>query len=190
MADDPKSLLGLLNGIAKRTYYHEEGITNEFLKSELYPDVQEEDFERLITKCTALMKNMVSADMDLNQSEAFLTAQMNKKEHGITEEQAAVFRKFWKSHKNKIHESIIIHTTWNNSLKQVSWRIDLKSQARHLDQINTPTAIMELQVGKNGDETEKDSSEVIRFEMDESKLSSVLQSMKEIEDEINKHCQQ
>lgn len=92
---------------------------------------------------------MVSADMDLNQAEVFLTSQMKKPESGITENQANAFRKFWKNHKNKIHEAIISKSTWNNTLRNVSWRIDIKSQARHLDEINAPTAIMELHVGPN-----------------------------------------
>jgi hypothetical protein len=32
-------------------------------------------------------------------------------------------------------------------------------------------------------------SEVVRFEMDEAKLTEVLSQMKEIETEINKYCQ-
>ena len=92
---------------------------------------------------------MVSADMDFNQSEAFLTSQMKKREGSITEDQANALRKFWKTHKNKIHEAVVSRTTWNNTLKHISWRIDIKSQARHIDQINTPTAIMELLIGAN-----------------------------------------
>lgn len=92
---------------------------------------------------------MVSADMDFNQSEAYLTSQMKKREGAITEEQANALRKFWKTHKNKIHEAVISRTTWNNTIKQMSWRIDIKSQSRHVDQINAPTAIMELQIGPN-----------------------------------------
>ena len=92
---------------------------------------------------------MVSADMDFNQSEAFLTSQMKKREGAITEDQANAFRKFWKTHKNKIHEAVISRTTWNTTIKQMSWRIDIKSQAKHIDQINIPTAIMELQIGPN-----------------------------------------
>lgn len=105
---------------------------------------------------------MVSADMDLNQSEAFLTSQMKKPEGGITENQANAFRKFWKNHKNKIHEAVIAHSTWNNTLKHVSWRIDIQSQARHIDQINAPTAIMELQLGPK-----TSNSQVINFNIKE-----------------------
>ena len=97
---------------------------------------------------------MVSADMDLNQTEAFLTSQMKKKEGGITENLANAFRKFWKSNKNKIHESVIAQTSWNNTLKQMSWRIDIQSQTRHVDEINTPTAFVELHIGPNDKQSE------------------------------------
>ncbi|OXB82833.1 UNVERIFIED_CONTAM: hypothetical protein H355_010403 [Colinus virginianus] len=32
----------------------------------------------------------------------------------------------------------------------MNWRVDLKSQSRHDDQINTPVAIVEMELGKNG----------------------------------------
>lgn len=87
--------------------------------------------------------------MDLNQLEAFLTAQ-TKKQGGITSDQAAVIAKFWKNHRIKIHESMVNQSRWDNVLKNMNWRVDLKSQSRHIDQINTPVAIVEMELGKNG----------------------------------------
>ncbi|XP_061317365.1 COMM domain-containing protein 1 isoform X4 [Pezoporus flaviventris] len=94
-------------------------------------------------------KSIASADMDLNQLEAFLTAQ-TKKQGGITSDQAAVIAKFWKNHRMKIHESLINQSRWGNVLKNINWRVDLKSQSRHMDQINTPVAIVEMELGKIG----------------------------------------
>ncbi|XP_010290478.1 PREDICTED: COMM domain-containing protein 1, partial [Phaethon lepturus] len=93
--------------------------------------------------------SIASADMDLNQLEAFLTAQ-TKKQGGITSDQAAVIAKFWKNHRIKIHENLINQSRWDNVLKNMNWRVDLKSQSRHIDQINTPVAIVEMELGKNG----------------------------------------
>lgn len=92
---------------------------------------------------------MVSADMDMTQLEAFLSAQIRKKEGGLSEEQAAALRKFWKANKAKIHDSIVSQTMWGNTLQKVSWRVDLKSQSRNLEQINIPTAIMEIHLADN-----------------------------------------
>uniref|UniRef100_A0A8B9MZR6 COMM domain-containing protein 1 n=1 Tax=Accipiter nisus TaxID=211598 RepID=A0A8B9MZR6_9AVES len=95
------------------------------------------------------LQSIASADMDLNQLEAFLTAQ-TKKQGGITSDQAAVIAKFWKNHRIKIHESLINQSRWDNVLKNMNWRVDLKSQSRNIDQINTPVAIVEMELGKNG----------------------------------------
>ena len=42
---------------------------------------------------------------------------------------------------------------WGRRLKGSSWRIDVKTKARHIEQLNEPTAIMELQLGS--EESEK-----------------------------------
>lgn len=99
-----------------------------------------------------VFQSMASSNMDLNQLEFFLNSQTQKKEGGITEDQAKVYMKFWKSHRNKIHESIVARSTWNNHLKSMNWRIDVKTKARHLEQINTPTAIIEMQI-ESGEDT-------------------------------------
>ncbi|XP_025048068.1 COMM domain-containing protein 1 isoform X2 [Alligator sinensis] len=144
-----KPLSGLLSGIAQATYYGAAGITEELLRGQLYPEAAPEEFRVLLAKLTAALKSIASADMDLNQLEAFLTAQ-TKKQGGITADQAAVIAKFWKSHRTKIRESLINQSRWDNTLRNVNWRVDLKSQSRHIDQINTPVAIVEMELGKNG----------------------------------------
>uniref|UniRef100_A0A8C9L340 COMM domain-containing protein 1 n=1 Tax=Serinus canaria TaxID=9135 RepID=A0A8C9L340_SERCA len=127
---------------------------------------------------SADIMSIASADMDLNQLEAFLTAQ-TKKQGGITSDQAAVIAKFWKNHRTQIHESLINQSRWDNVLKNMNWRVDLKSQLRHIDQINTPVAIVEMELGKNGQE-----SEFLCLEFDEAKVSQMLKKLSEIEESM------
>ncbi|XP_020371780.1 COMM domain-containing protein 1 isoform X2 [Rhincodon typus] len=141
-----KSLSGLLSGLAQLIYYRSPGITEQMLKEQLYPDLPQQDFRVLVEKMAGMMRSIASADMDFNQLEAFLTAQ-TKKQKGITAEQATVLTNFWKTHKVKIRESLIHQSNWENCLRNLSWRVDLKSQSRHLDQINTPVAIVEFELG-------------------------------------------
>ncbi|XP_068796689.1 COMM domain-containing protein 1 isoform X1 [Struthio camelus] len=122
--------------------------------------------------------SIASADMDLNQLEAFLTAQ-TKKQGGITSDQAAVIAKFWKNHRIKIRESLINQSRWDNVLKNMNWRVDLKSQSRHIDQINTPVAIVEMELGRNGQE-----SEFLCLEFDEAKVNQMLKKLSEIEESM------
>ena len=78
--------------------------------------------------------------------EAFLTSQTKKREGALTQEQAAAFMKFWKAQKTKIHDILVQKSSWNNRLKDMSWRIDVKAQARHIEQLNSPVAIVEMQL--------------------------------------------
>ncbi|KAM9066522.1 COMM domain-containing protein 1 isoform X1 [Sarcophilus harrisii] len=174
-----KPLSGLLSGLAQSTFHGHTGITEELLRSQLYSEVPPEEFRPFLEKMRGLLKSIAYADMDFNQLEAFLTAQ-TKKQGGITADQAAVISKFWKSHKTKIKESLINQSRWENSLKTMNWRVDLKSQSKHLDQINVPVAIVELELGKSGQE-----SECLCLELDEVKLNQILKKLTEVEDSIN-----
>ncbi|GFR97969.1 COMM domain-containing protein 1-like [Elysia marginata] len=185
MADDAKCFVALLNGLSKQIYFQNAEFTDIILKEQIYPDISDDEFNRLKSKTIGLLKSLVSADMDMTQLEAFLTAQMKRKEGALTEQQAAALRKFWKANKVKIHDSIVLQTMWGNSLQKVSWRVDLQSQTRNTEQISIPTAIMELHLSDNLDLSK--ASEVVRFELNESKLSSVLTGMQEIEAQINKY---
>ena len=152
MASADKNVVGLLNGLARREYFGESEITDDFLHQELFPDLGREQFGAMLSRYENLMRNIVSADMDFNQLEAFLTSQTRRKQGSLTQEQAAAFLKFWKSQKVKIHDVLVQRSSWNNRLKDISWRIDLNSQGRHLQQINTPVAIVEMQVEKRSTE--------------------------------------
>ncbi|XP_054674910.1 COMM domain-containing protein 1-like isoform X6 [Grus americana] len=173
-----KPLSALLSGIAQAAYYGNADITEELLRGQLYPESASEEFRALRAKMGGLLQSIASADMDLNQLEAFLTAQ-TKKQGGITSDQAAVIAKFWKNHRIKIHESLINQSCWDNILKNMNWRVDLKSQSRHVDQINTPVAIVEMELGKNGQE-----SEFLCLEFDEAKVSQMLKKLSEIEESM------
>ncbi|XP_052053991.1 COMM domain-containing protein 1 isoform X2 [Apodemus sylvaticus] len=121
--------------------------------------------------------------MDFNQLEAFLTAH-TKKQGGITSEQAAVISKFWKSHKTKIRESLMTQSRWDNGLRGLSWRVDGRSQSRDLAQIHSPVAIMELEFGKGGQE-----SEFLCLEFDEVKVKQILKQLSEVEESVHRLLQ-
>ncbi|XP_028352429.1 COMM domain-containing protein 1 isoform X1 [Physeter macrocephalus] len=156
-----KPLSGLLSGLAQDAFHGHPGITEELLRSQLYPEVPPEEFRPFMAKMKGILKSIASADMDFNQLEAFLTAQ-TKKQGGITSDQAAVISKFWKSHKTKIRESLMNQSRWDSGLRGLSWRVDGKSQSRHSAQMHTPVAIMELEIGKSGQNVTPDSESVFR----------------------------
>ncbi|XP_040319257.1 COMM domain-containing protein 1 isoform X1 [Herpailurus yagouaroundi] len=195
-----KPLSGLLSGLAQEAFHGHQGITEELLRSQLYPDVSLEEFRPFLAKMRGILKSIASADMDFNQLEAFLTAQ-TKKQGGITCDQAAVISKFWKSHKTKIRESLMNQSRWDSGLRGLSWRVDGKSQSRHSAQIHTPVAIMELEIGKSGQKPVRvawakihvpfdhtsagQESEFLCLEFDEVKVNQVLKKLSEVEETIS-----
>lgn len=48
----------------------------------------------------------------------------------------------------KIHEALVRRSCADGRLADLSWRIDVKSKARHVDQINQPTAIVEMEISQ------------------------------------------
>ena len=54
--EEARTVLGLLNGLAKREYLGQEELSDEFLKEELMADTSEEDFLALLAKIKSLMK--------------------------------------------------------------------------------------------------------------------------------------
>ncbi|KAM3931502.1 COMM domain-containing protein 1 [Leptodactylus fuscus] len=177
-AESSKALSGLLNGIAQSRYYGNTEITEELLKRELYPELPADEFRALHDKMQGIIKSIVSADMDLNHVDAFLTAQ-TKKQGGITADQSLVIAKFWRNHKKKIRESVINQSKWEKGLQSLKWRIDVKSQSRHTDQVNSSAAIVEMEIG-----TKDQDSEFLCLELDETKMNEILKKLSEVEESL------
>ena len=108
--------------------------------------------------CFILQQSMASSNMDLNQAESFLALQVKKRDSALTESQAKMYLKVWKAQRSHIHDSLVQRCVWGNTLKNLSWRIDVKSRAKHIDQINTPCAIVEMQLDNKQDRSKVSTS--------------------------------
>ncbi|XP_030636614.1 COMM domain-containing protein 1 [Chanos chanos] len=180
-AESLKSLNGLLNGIAQKVYYGNTDITEDLLKNELYPDLSQEEFQALHEKMRGLLKSIASADMDQTQLEAYLTAQTRKQGGGgVTSDQAAALSRFWKTHRARVRESLLGQSRWEPSLRGLSWRVDLQTSSSKGESSNTPLALVELELGRTGED-----SEFVCLEFDEVKVNQVLKKMEEIQQSID-----
>jgi len=92
---------------------------------------------------------MAASDMDQNQTETFLVSQTKKRDGGITEQQSKVLLQCWKTHRTRVHETVLRNCVWCNRLRNVNWRIDVKSRSRSVEQLNTATAVVELELERN-----------------------------------------
>uniref|UniRef100_A0A8B9JKN0 COMM domain-containing protein 1 n=1 Tax=Astyanax mexicanus TaxID=7994 RepID=A0A8B9JKN0_ASTMX len=129
----------------------------------------------------SLFQSMATADMDQAQLEAFLTAQTRKQGGaGLSSEQAAALGRFWKAHRTRIRESLLAQSRWEPGLRSVNWRVDLQTASSRGSSSNTPVALVELELGQNGQD-----SEFVCLEFDELKVNQVLKKMAEIQENID-----
>ena len=47
----------------------------------------------------------------------------------------------------QIHSVLVNASVWEQTLKSFSWRVDVRTKTRYLDELNQPSAIVELKLG-------------------------------------------
>ncbi|XP_068607365.1 COMM domain-containing protein 1 [Brachionichthys hirsutus] len=176
-----KPLSGLLNGLAQRVYYKNSDVTEELLRNEFYPEVSRDEFKALHEKMRGLLKAIAAADMDPAQLEAFLTAQTRRQGGGgVSADQAAALTRFWKSQRGQVRESLLAGSRWEPSLRGLTWRVDLQAASRGGAAPSGPVALMELELGGTGQD-----SEFVCLEFDEGKVTQVLKEMADIQRSVD-----
>eukprot|EP01132_Coremiostelium_polycephalum_P005769 gene5769-7179_t len=181
--DQPKLYSGLLNFLLKKEFEKDESLTSlEQLKDLVFTDIDIglDVIEFNYNKCNTIIQKASYLDSPLSSFESLI------KESDFTSVQQECLIKFWKLNKKKIHEILYKQTRFNNSLQKMSWRLDLKTKSKQEEDLNEPSAIVELKLKKNNTlSTSNNNSDLIRFEMDKNQLEETLQQI----NNIQKHLQ-
>jgi len=175
--DSPKYFGPLLQTIVRFLFEGVE-VSPETLKQEIYPDVNNATLEaisELFELCTQIISRGAKEDLEVTQFEALV-----QKETALSAAQQELFVKFWKAQKAKIHDYVYRKVRWNNTLQKISWRIDVKTKTKAVSEVNEPTAIVEMSIGKNKDQDQK----LVRFEMDKEQLAQVLLQINNIQQQL------
>ena len=89
-----------------------------------------------------------------------------------------MFVMFWKTERPKVHDFMVSQSTWEPTLQQLSWRIDVKTAARGATEINQPTAIVEMLLSQGGK---------FQFEVSRQEVTEIQQTLDAIQNAI-KDC--
>ncbi|KYR00545.1 COMM domain-containing protein 1 [Tieghemostelium lacteum] len=179
--DQPKLFSSLLGFLLKREYENDESLSSlDSLKEMIFSevDISMESIESMYIKCLNFIKNSIASDYNLSTFESIV-----KENKEFTDMQQECLIKFWKLNKKKIHEIIYKKTRFNNSLSKMSWRIDLKTKTKDIEEINEAVSIVELKLSNSINSS--NSNKLIRFEMDRAQLENTLQNI----NNIQKHLQ-
>lgn len=94
---------------------------------------------------------------------------------------ASVFVKFWRRKKSDLTAHARQCATFNNSLDQISWRMDVQMRAKgNSEDLQIPCGIVQLDV-KNND----GKINVLRFQLDKAEVNEVLSTLNDIRDTLD-----
>lgn len=80
----------------------------------------------------------------------------------------------YNNEKEKIHDALYQKSKWNNSLKEINWRIDVKTASSKGDTANEPVALVELSTSKTA----------TKFSMDKQQVSELMTQLDQIQRKI------
>mmetsp|Transcript_19929 Transcript_19929/g.28648 ORF Transcript_19929/g.28648 Transcript_19929/m.28648 type:complete len:187 (-) Transcript_19929:123-683(-) len=172
-----KSFQLLLNGLSKKLFYGED-VSIEYLAEQLYTGMELEGAEvrAQIKSYEKLLRVAAFNNWDVSKFEEVLNSSNISPAHFRTA------LSFWTNEREKIHNSILRGCTWNNKLKQLSWRVDMKAASKNMPEINEPVAMIEF--GMDG-ELNKEESGVVRCELNRTKVGEILGTLEEIQRKID-----
>eukprot|EP00911_Craspedida_sp_UC1_P000435 UC1_evm2s328 len=141
--DSAKAFYGLLSGLSKRRYFEDATITDGFLQEELFADNAAE-FPTQLQLAGETLDVLVAEDVGLGKLDAFLGARESN--GSLPEGYARYTAKFWKAQRGKINQALAAQTVWADRLTGVSWRVDVKTRTKDKEELNDPTAVIELRI--------------------------------------------
>jgi len=80
----------------------------------------------------------------------------------------------YSNEKEKIHDALYQQSRWNNSLKEMNWRIDVKTASSKSATTNEPIALIELSTSKMS----------TKFSMDKQQISDLMSQFNQIQKKI------
>lgn len=173
---DAKQVHALANGLIKRRFYGED-LTTNYLKEQIFAASKMSD--------QAIMNCINTLDKTLQQAAAenWLPTNLEKylQTTNCAEVHVAALLKLWSGEHDKVHQTLVQKSSWNASLSNVAWRIDVKNNSKHAPEVNQPTAIMQMRIRQP-----QDQQAVVQFELDRREAMGVLSQISNIEACISK----
>ena len=178
---DARCFQGLLKGLIRRTFFGETKFDNEYLKANVMAksSLSAEEIERFFKDCTAILKNGAYNDASGDE----IMKEFEKK-FDCPDELCNIAKLYWTSEKEKIHAQLCDEATWNNTMKGLSWRLDVttaRSNTSTEPEFREPVALVELNTGKNN----SDAVGSIKFQMSKKELNDLVSEVDKVQNVIN-----
>jgi hypothetical protein len=119
-----------------------------------------------------------------------LDAKLKASELSAEHAKAAVA--IWRADCDKVQAVLMRRSTWNSTLRDVAWRVDIATNSKRVKEVDEPVAIVELNTNRGvggGAAGGAEGGAVVRFELSRSDMKKVLGQFAVIEERLNKHLQ-
>jgi len=90
---------------------------------------------------------------------------------------------YWNNEREKIHNALLLSSTYNNSVTSLKWRIDVEAANKKNTEANEPTALFEIQFKKGA--SDNNASSPAKFEMNRLQVAEMVNTFDLIQKKID-----
>ena len=178
---DARCFQGLLKGLIRRTFFGESKFNNEYLKANVMAksSLSTEEIDRFFADCVGILQNGAYNDASGDEIRELFEGKFD-----CPDELCNIAKLYWASEKEKIHAKLCEEATWNNTMKGLSWRLDVttaRSSTSTEPEFREPVALVELNTGKNNN----DAVGAIKFQMSKKDLNDLVLEVNKVQNVIN-----
>lgn len=187
----PRNFQALITGLCRQNFYGEDVSLDQF-SEEVYEGsgLSADEVRDHTTAVNKLLRKAAYLNLEPAALEAHLTDSSTV--NNLRAEHVQVLMRFWRTERVAIHEALLKGCMWKSQLKQLSWRIDVKTACKSKTEMNEPTAIFELSSTRGHGRSATDDAtpagskglEAVRFEMNREQIFSMMEKFQVIQDHI------
>ena len=179
----PKFFKALVSGVVKMNLLEDPAITPAFIAEQIFApnNIPEEEAAAVTETINSIVVAAARANASVSELEKVV-----KKNGSFSTDQTDAFLSAWKSEGPKVHARNVAASDHTPGLQKSAWRVDVTTQSRHASELNEASAIIQLTTSAPG--ASSGTGEAFQFEMNRSELSSLLATVNDINDAIQKRA--
>lgn len=184
----PRNFKALFAALLKLDFYDDAGVSLDIIETQIFggSSMEPAAIAALLAALREVLADAAKGRWSVEELDAKLKASELSAEHA----KAAVA--IWRADCDKVQAVLMRRSTWNSTLRDVAWRVDIATNSKRVKEVDEPVAIVELNTNRGvggGAAGGAEGGAVVRFELSRSDMKKVLGQFAVIEERLNKHLQ-
>lgn len=186
----PRNFKALFAALLKLDFYDDASVSLDIIQTQIFggSSMEPAAIVALLAALREVLADAAKGHWSVEELDAKLKASELSAEHA----KAAVT--IWRADCDKVQAVLMRRSTWNSTLRDVAWRVDIATNSKRVKEVDEPVAIVELNTNRGvcggaAGGVESDGGAVVRFELSRSDMKKVLGQFAVIEERLKKHLQ-